>query len=58
MARQIRSADAQALLEELFPLAEDDFRDKIAVTLPAAAVTDIVRWTPKTRQLVKVEPCP
>lgn len=39
MARQIRPVDATALLAEVFPLAENDYRDNAPIGLPAAVVT-------------------
>lgn len=38
MARQIKSVDAVALLTEVFPMAEDDYRDNTEVAVPAEII--------------------
>lgn len=43
MAHQIKPDDALAVLGELFPLAEDDFRDDAAVIVPEPTVVAIER---------------
>ena len=43
MARQIKSKDADSLLSEVFPLAEDDFRDSAAINLSAEVVESTER---------------
>ena len=39
MAHQIKPKDATALLSEVFPLAEDDNRDGVALSQPKAVIT-------------------
>ena len=43
MAHQIKNADALTVLEEIFPLAEDDYRDNATTDISAAAITAIER---------------
>lgn len=38
MARQVKPTDATAILSELFPLAEDDYRDNVPIPVPKGVV--------------------
>jgi len=35
MPHRIKPSDATAILAEMFPLAEDDYRDGVAIDIPA-----------------------